>query len=247
MTDVTIIGLGAMGSALAHAFLEAGHEITVWNRTRTKMDALLARGAKDASEIADAIKASSIIVVCIDNYEIAKTLILENNLTQYLSGRTLIHLSTGSPKEAIEFEKFIQNFNCEYIDGAIMPYPGGIGDIQAKLLFSGPEEAYNHCLPFLRCLGGDLRYLGKNIKGAAALDMALLTHELCSHLGVIHGALICESENISVGEFAAMFPLDSADRIPIDVVHSGKYEETGATLSSMGRCLAENSKSGKGL
>lgn len=231
MTDVTMVGLGAMGSALARAFLGAGHEITVWNRTPSKMDALLDLGANGASGISEAVKASSVIVVCVDNYEITKNLILENNLDQYLSGRILIQLSTGSPKEAIEFEEFIRNFDCEYIDGSIMPYPDGIGDDNAKLLFAGPEDAYNHCLPFLRCLGGDLRYLGSNIKGAAALNMALLTHELCSHLGVIHGSHICESENISVGEFAAMFPEGSVDRIPIDVVHSGKYNETGATLS----------------
>lgn len=231
MTEITMVGLGAMGSALARAFLGAGHATTVWNRTSSKMDPLLALGANGAASISEAVEASPIIVICVDNYEIAKGLILENSLSGDLPGRTLVQLSTGSPKEAIEFENFIREFDCEYIDGAIMPYPDGIGDDNAKLLFAGPEDAYNHCLPFLRCLGGDLRYLGSNIKGAAALDMALLTHELCSHLGVIHGSLICESENISVGEFAAMFPEDSVDRIPIDIVHSGKFSEAGATLT----------------
>jgi 3-hydroxyisobutyrate dehydrogenase-like beta-hydroxyacid dehydrogenase len=231
MTDVTMVGLGAMGSALARAFLGAGHDTTVWNRTPSKMDTLLALGANGASSISEAVEASPIIVICVDNYEITRNLISENNIDRYLSGRTLIQLSTGSPKEVIEFEEFIREFDCEYIDGAIMPYPDGIGDDNAKLLFSGAEKTYNHCLPFLRCLGGDLRYLGPNIKAAAALDMALLTHELCSHLGVIHGSHICESENVSVGEFAAMFPEGSDVRSPIDVVLSGEYNETGATIS----------------
>lgn len=73
-----MVGLGAMGSALARAFLGAGHKVTVWNRTQTKMEALLNLGANGRSEIAGAIKASTIIVFCIDNYEIAKTLILDN-------------------------------------------------------------------------------------------------------------------------------------------------------------------------
>lgn len=78
MTDITMVGLGAMGSALTRAFPGAEHKITVWNRTQTKMEALLNLGANGTSEIAGAIKARSIIVICIDNYEIAKNLILHN-------------------------------------------------------------------------------------------------------------------------------------------------------------------------
>ena len=231
MTDVTMIGLGAMGGALARAFLGAGHGVTVWNRTSSKTDSFLALGANGAPSISEAVKASPIIVFCIDNYEISRNLISENDLGQYLAGRTLIQLSTGSPKEAAEFEELIRSFGCEYIDGAIMPYPEDIGDDDAKLLFAGPEETYNHCLPILKCLGGDLRYLGSNIKGAAALDMALLTHDLCCYLGVLHGSHICESEKISVGEFVAMFPEGSIAREPAEVVHSGKYDAPGATLT----------------
>ena len=212
MTDVTMIGLGAMGSALARAFLGAGHGVTVWNRTSSKTDALLSLGACGASSISEAVKASPIIVICIDNYEYSKKLIAENCPGQCLSGRTLIQLSTGSPNEANEFEEFIRGFNCEYIDGAIMPYPEEVGDTDAMFLFAGPEETYDRCLPILNCLGGDLRYLGTNIKAASALDMALLTQSLCSYLGLIHGSLICESENISVGEFAAMFREDSLEK-----------------------------------
>ena len=231
MTDVTMVGLGAMGSALARTFLGAGHGVTVWNRTSSKMEPLLSLGASAASSISEAIQASPVIVICIDNYEYSINLISENKLGQFLSGRALVQLSTGSPKEANEFEKFIQEFECGYIDDAIMPYPEGIGNEDAKLLFSGPEETYKRCLPILNCLGGDLRYLGANIKGASALDMALLTHDLCGYLGLILGSHICESENISVGEFAAMFPEGSLERIPVEVVDSGKFDEPGATLS----------------
>jgi len=231
MTNVTMIGLGAMGSALASAFLGAGHGVTVWNRTASKMKPLSALGASTASSLSEAVEASPIIVVCIDNYELSRDLVSENDLGQYLSGRTLVQLSTGTPKETLEFEGFIHGFDCEYIDGAIMSYPEGIGDEDAKLLFAGPQETYNRCHSILRCLGGDLRYLGSNISGAAALDMALLTHDLCCYLGVIHGAHICESENISVAEFAAMFPEGSIAREPVEVVYSGKYNEPGATLA----------------
>ena len=69
MTDVTMIGLGAMGGALARAFLGAGHGVTVWNRTSSKSDSFLALGANGAPSITEAVKASPIIVFCIDKAE----------------------------------------------------------------------------------------------------------------------------------------------------------------------------------
>lgn len=231
MTDITLIGLGAMGSALARAFLGAGYGLTVWNRTISKTEPFKELGANAPSELVEAIEASPMIVICIDNYEYSRALIKDNDLGQLLSGHTVIQLSTGSPKEATEFDAFIKEFDCDYIDGAIMPYPEGIGDEDAKLLFSGSQETYIRCLPLLKCLGGDLRYLGSNIRGAAALDMALLTHDLCCYLGVLHGSNICESEGINVGEFAEMFPDGSIAREPIEVVHTSIYNEPGATLT----------------
>ena len=45
MTDISMIGLGAMGSALARAQIEAGHSVTVWNRSPQRMASLVAFGA----------------------------------------------------------------------------------------------------------------------------------------------------------------------------------------------------------
>ena len=61
--------------------------------------------------------------------------------------------------------------------------------------------------------------------------MALLTHDLCCYLGVLHGAHICESEGIGVGEYADMFAEGSIAREPIEVVHSGRFDNPGATLA----------------
>ncbi|MFT5140769.1 MAG: 3-hydroxyisobutyrate dehydrogenase-like beta-hydroxyacid dehydrogenase [Rhodothermales bacterium] len=231
MSDVTLIGLGDMGSALAHAFLRAGHKITVWNRTQSKTEPLVAIGAKSATNVSDAVEASPITMICIDNYELTKNLIAENNLGEILANRTLIQLSTGTPKEAAELQSLVTNFNCEYIDGAIMVYPDEVGSEDALFLFAGNEITYQKHQPLLCCLGGDLRYLGSNISSSAALDMALITQEFCSFLGAIHGAKICESQGIHPELLASMFPKDDSARKPIDVISSDAYTDPGATLN----------------
>lgn len=231
MSDVTVIGLGAMGSALAHAFLRAGHTITVWNRTQSKAEPFVAIGAKLASSVSDAVESSPITVICIDNYELTNNLISENNLGETLANRALVQLTTGTPKEAEEFQALVTSFDCDYIDGAIMAYPDGIGSEDALFLFAGNETTYQNYQPLLSCLGGDLRYLGSNISTAASLDMALLTHELCSFLGAIHGVRICESQGIDPQLLASMFPQDEVARKPINIISSEAYTDPGATLT----------------
>jgi 3-hydroxyisobutyrate dehydrogenase-like beta-hydroxyacid dehydrogenase len=231
MTDITMIGLGAMGSALAKAFIGAGHSVTVWNRTAVKTEPLRALGAKVDADVSDAVQASSMIVVCLGDYENTSDLLLENSVGQHLSGRTLVQLGTGTPREAHDFERSARKFDCDYIDGAIMCYPDEVGAEDAMFLFSGPEAVFNVCQPSLTCLGGDLRYVGTNIKGAAALDTAFLTTAICSYLGVIHGVRICESENISADYFAAMFPDEHHESHIIRIIESGRFQKPGATIS----------------
>src|SRR5438874_8549365 len=67
MSEISVIGLGAMGSALARTLLQADHHVTVWNRTAAKMDPLLALGAKGATDIVDAVATSPLILVCVAN------------------------------------------------------------------------------------------------------------------------------------------------------------------------------------
>jgi len=179
----------------------------------------------------DALLASPIIVVCIDNYNVTRGLLSADNAGQNLSDRILIQLSSGSPKQAFELDEWIKGFGGEYIDGVIRPYPQGIGAGDAQILFAGLESSYLQCLPFLNCLGGDLQYLGSNIKTAAVIEMASLTFDLCSYIGVMHGARICESEGINVGAFASTYPDNSPANYLANIIHSDDFENPGATLA----------------
>lgn len=230
MSDISMIGLGAMGGALARAFIAAGHAVTVWNRTSRKMQPFLEVGASGAASLADAARASPIVVVCIDNYAATRALFEENGIPPHLSGKTLIQLSTGTPKEARDSQSWLKDTGADYIDGAIMPYPDAIGREDARLLFAGPQPAYARAEPYLKCLGGDLRYLGENIAAAAVLDMAWLTYELCNYLAALHGANLCESEGVSVASLAGMFPEGYPARRLAAVIQSGEFGDPGATL-----------------
>ena len=229
MFDVSMIGLGAMGTALARAFLQAGHDTAIWNRSAEKMVPFHNSTAHCASSFTEAIENSATVVFCIDSYTSTKQLLEDSDAD--LSNIKIIQLTTGTPKESSELDTWVRNNGGQYIDGAIMPYPEGIGKTDARLIFAGPEHVYEECLPVLNCLGGDIRFLGENIVAAAVLDMALLTREVCGHLATVHGALICESENISIDALSSMLEDEHPDKHLASTIQSGNYQDPGATIA----------------
>lgn len=68
MNAVTVIGLGAMGSALSQLFLNRGRDVTLWNRTADKAQPLVTQGARWADSAADAMARSPLVVMCVYDY-----------------------------------------------------------------------------------------------------------------------------------------------------------------------------------
>src|SRR5262249_21388456 len=137
MSDVTVIGMGNMGSALAHTLQENGRAVTVWNRSSEKAASLVEIGAVLAPSAAAAIAASPIILICVTNYAAANP-ILGEAVTE-LPGKVLVQLSTGSPQEARASERWAHEHGAEYLDCAITGSPESMGTPDAHILVSGRE------------------------------------------------------------------------------------------------------------
>ena len=141
--EISIIGLGAMGSALARALLSNGYLVTVWNRSAEKAAPLVQEGAILAPSAAAAISASPVVIINVTNYSSSRDIIS----TADISGRLLIELSTGTPKEARDAAAWALAQGAEYIDGAIMATPEQMGRPDTPLFASGPESSFKKELP----------------------------------------------------------------------------------------------------
>ncbi len=142
MSDITVIGLGLMGAALARAIQRAGHDLTVWNRSPAKMRPFIDDGVAGAPDVVSAITASPVILICIDNYAVTDTMLQSEGILPLLSGRTVVQLSTGTPKEARAASEWMVARDGAYLDGAILAGPKSIGTDGAQILLSGGEAAY---------------------------------------------------------------------------------------------------------
>src|SRR5687768_15789232 len=101
MQEVTVLGLGSMGSTLARRLLERGRKVTVWNRSPGKADSLLRQGARLADSAGAAIAASPVSVMCVYDYRAASAILETPEASQAGHGRVLVQLTTGSPQEAL--------------------------------------------------------------------------------------------------------------------------------------------------
>ncbi len=237
MSDITVIGLGLMGAALARAMQRAGHDLTVWNRSPAKMQPFIDDGVAAAPDIVSAIAASPVVLICIDNYAATNTMLQSDDIVPLLTGRTVVQLSTGTPKEAREASDWMTARDVTYLDGAILAGPKSIGTDDAQILLSGDETAYERAGNLLECLGGTVRYLGTNVRAASALDLAWLTTCYGRFIAIIHAASLCKSEDVGVDDFISLFPDNPDIQHYAKVIHEGSFHECTATLQVWGAAL----------
>ncbi|MFE5855421.1 NAD(P)-dependent oxidoreductase [Streptomyces sp. NPDC056500] len=199
--SVSVLGLGMMGTALAAAFLRAGHRVTVWNRTAAKSGPLVAQGALPADSPAAAIAASDLIVLCLlTNDQVQEVL---DGVGAGIEGRTIVNLTNGTPASARELSAQVEQRGAAFLDGGIMAVPQMISGPHAYVFYSGDERAFATHRPTLAALG-DTRYVGTDPGLAALYDIALLTGMYGMIVGVMQAFALARTENIPAVELSEL-------------------------------------------
>lgn len=178
-TPVTVLGLGAMGTALARTFLAAGHPTTVWNRTPGRSPELDSLGATRAATAAEAVAASPLVVVCLLVDDTVRSTFDGLDLT----GRTVVNLTNSTPDQARGTAERMAAAGAQYLDGGIMAVPAMIGGPAAFIFYSGVQEAFDKHSGDLSVLAKPA-YVGADAGLAALYDIALLS----GMYGMIGGA-----------------------------------------------------------
>ena len=230
MSDVTVIGLGNMGSALAGALLENGRSVTVWNRSPEKAIHLVDQGAVLAPSLSAAIRASPIIFVCVTNYTASDHILGEAGAD--LRGKLLVQFTTGSPQEARASETWAHEHEAEYLDCAITGSPGTIGTARAHILVAGREVVFKKAEPILRVLANNLDYKGERIGLASAWEMVFIMHYYGMFLSLFHSVQICQAEGIPLEQFITLLGEQgkSYEKWLCENIQSGNYQETSSPL-----------------
>lgn len=196
---VTVIGLGEMGSAVADAFLERGHRVTVWNRTPGKADALVAKGARNVETVRDAVLAGELVVVSVKGN--ASVLGLLDGAGDALGGRTVLNLTDGTSAEAAAVAERVRDGGAEHLHGQIMTIAPGVGHEDAVVFYGGAEPVHERLRPVLRALGGRGTWVSADPGAAVLYGMAV--HDTMWGLlnGFLHAAALLSDAGIEAKRF----------------------------------------------
>jgi len=205
MTDISVIGLGAMGSALARAQMKAGRSVTVWNRTPEKAAALVSEGATAAATVSEALSASPVTITCVKSHP--QTIELLTNAANALPGKTIIELSTGGAEEAEDLAQLLENAGAAWMVGIINAYPHMIGDEDTVLSVVGTNELWEAHSPIIKAMGGSSIHVGDQAGMLAALFAGLFTVRQGFMWGMIYGALAAKKAGIPIQTFSDLVPI----------------------------------------
>lgn len=245
MSDVSVIGLGDMGSAIARALLSAGLTVTVWNRGEAKVAPLVSGGAKAAASPGAAIEASAVTLFCVSDYPATEAL-LESAIPA-LHGKLLVQFASGTPGQARSLETRVRQSGGRYLDGAIGAWPRQVGSPDASFTLAGSADDFAAAHPLLEVLGSQLMHVGADAGHAKAYANAGLAYFAGHWIGFAQGAAICESEGLDPAMFgdmlANMGPILTSDMKRMGrAIAAEAFDEAESTVKTIAgdlRWLAE--------
>ncbi|GAA4877026.1 NAD(P)-dependent oxidoreductase [Actinomycetospora straminea] len=193
---VTVLGLGAMGTALARALLVAGHPVTVWNRTPARADALVGEGARPAPDPASAVAASPLTIVCLLDHAAVRTVLDGVDL----AGTTLVNLTSGTPEHARATAAWLAERGAEVLAGTIMVPTPLVGPEEGLVLYSGSAAVHERHRTTLEALGRT-ELLGDDPGRAALFDLGMLDVFFAGLASFLHAAAVVGRDGVPAGEF----------------------------------------------
>lgn len=152
--QVGFIGLGHMGSGMATSLIRAGHEVTVYNRTRAKAEPLAALGAKVAASIADACRGDAVVTM-LANDEAAESITLGKGGIVDSLARDAIHISSSTISVDLSrrLEAAHRKAGQRYVAATVLGRPDRAAEGQLFVIAAGAPDAVAEVSPILDSIG----------------------------------------------------------------------------------------------
>lgn len=155
---VGFIGLGHMGSGMAMNLLKAGHELTVFNRTPNKAQALVAQGARLAADVADACRSDLVITSLSDDGAVETVTFGTNGHQRGIVAslrRGAIHISMSTISIALSERLAAAHADAaqRYVAAPVFGRPDAAAAAKLFIAVAGETDAVETCMPLFQALG----------------------------------------------------------------------------------------------
>ncbi len=183
------MGLGRMGGPMAHRLLDAGFEVTVWNRTRERAAPLVEAGAAAAESPADlAARSDAVLTIVTDDAAVREVYLGEDGLLSGdVAGKLFCDMSTILPETIAEVAGAAAAKGASFVDAPVSGTVGPARDGTLLILAGGEAADVERLQPAFDVLGKGTLHMGPVGSGAA---MKLVVNTLlATHWAVLAEAL----------------------------------------------------------
>ncbi|UYO42080.1 NAD(P)-dependent oxidoreductase [Rhodopseudomonas palustris] len=151
-----------MGHGMAGRLLDAGFDVAVWNRSKSKADDLIRRGARWANTPAEAAREARAILTMVADDAASQTVWLgpEGAATTAPAGALTIECSTVSHQHAFDMAAALRARGLVYIDCPVTGLPEAAARGELTLLIGAEPADLDQARPFLTPLSQTIRHFG---------------------------------------------------------------------------------------
>jgi 3-hydroxyisobutyrate dehydrogenase len=198
MAELGYVGLGVMGSSIVRRLLAAGHDVTVWNRTREKAEPLLVEGARWAGTPREVAEASEIVFTMVTNTDAVRAVTAgaDGILAGLGAGRIYVDMSTASPANTRTLAEQVAAVDAEMLDSPVSGTSITVDQGKASLMVGGSDEAFARAKPVLEAIGPRVIHVGPN-GAAVTMKIAVNLSLAVQMLAFSEGVLLAEKSGIS--------------------------------------------------
>ena len=216
---IGILGLGLMGTAMAERLLEHGFPVVVWNRTRSKADPLIARGARWSDN--PLLDCRRVLVSLYDSAAVES--VLTPLLMHAPAGRVILDTTTGDPESTATLGARCADWGIQYLDAPISGSSEQTRRGDVTLFVGGDRVTFGSCADLWSILGRRVLHVGPC--GSAA-RMKLITNLV---LGLNRAAL---AEGLAFAEVLGVDPAAALEALRNSNAHSRAMDVKGDKMVS---------------
>jgi len=165
---VAILGTGKMGGAIARHLHDLGHDLTLWNRTRSRAEALGV--GKVAASPAEAVKQAEVVISILTDASAVRSAYLgDGGAANAAKEQVFIEMSTAGPDVIKEVQPAIERTGAKFVECPVMGRITAMETGKGFLLAAGDDEAVERARPVLEAIG-EMRRI-KDAETAAKLKL----------------------------------------------------------------------------
>lgn len=222
---IAFIGLGSMGSGIARNIAKAGHQLTVYNRTRRRAEALQSAGVTVADNPRDAVKDAEVVITMLADDPAVENIVLSKDGILQALPEGAVHVSMSTISVALSKRLDSAHKECKqtYIAAPVFGRPDAAAAAKLFVVAAGAADQIQRCQPIFDVIGQ------KTFVAGPEPSMANVV-KLCGNF-MITGVIESLAESFALVRKSGMDPMQFLDIITNSLFNAPIYKTYGTIVA----------------